>query len=582
MTRRSFSKAAVLVLAATLATPAASRAQGQAGAQNAPALIFTAKSTSEILGDLRYLLTAVLPADNPQLAAALQGLDQLKDPAALQGVDPSKPFGAFGSFSDQPGQPPSAVVFIPVRDAQAFLGFLGNVGLTVEADNSAPGFTHKVTAPNTPLPFYATSGGGYVYFSFAPVGGQALKAMDPTTLLPKRPGAGDLSLTLRLDRIPANVKDQFVAGMDQSMAAKNARQPGEDDAKFETRMAGQKMARDAIMSLIRDGRELSLDVLIDQKAQFFGVEMNASATPGSGYASALRKLGAMKSKFRGVVANAAVGGTVAVPVTPALRDAIGKGADQARAEALAKAKKDGKVDANTERLMDTVFDALRTTLTSDTLDFGAAIQGPTPATSGGTSTYAFVSAMAVKKGKALESALRDAYKASKPEEKKGITLDFAKAADGTPIHKVVPDKADDPGPLGESVAYVALKDDVFAFAAGKNGQAALNTALSGGQALAGAGGGNSGAMMATTAAPQVDLFVSASKLGDLGQKPAERDAMRAAAAEVFTGANAKKDRFSLILRAQGDAMTLRLGGDVPALKFLVRLGEITGAGKAIQ
>ena len=82
------------------------------------------------------------------------------------------------------------------------------------------------------------------------------------------------------------------------------------------------------------------------------------------------------------------------------------------------------------------------------------------------------------------------------------------------------------------------------------------------------------------APPQVEIFMAASKAAGMSDKKADRDAMTAAAAEVFTGANAKKDKISLVLRAQGDSMSLRMGGDVAALKFLVRVGEITQGGKA--
>ena len=102
MTRRIFSKAlAFAALAAAISAGAPARAQ-----EGGPTIILTAKSAGEVIGDLRYLMSAVGKADNPQIAGALAALDSLKDPAALQGLDPAKPLGAFGSIPEGPGRRP--------------------------------------------------------------------------------------------------------------------------------------------------------------------------------------------------------------------------------------------------------------------------------------------------------------------------------------------------------------------------------------------------------------------------------------------------------------------------------------------
>jgi hypothetical protein len=553
VTRRLFSKA--LVFAAFAATawagPSARAQQGDGG----PTLIFTAKSAGELVGDLRYLASSLTKPGDPQAAQILGVLDGLKDPKAFQGLDPSKPLGAFATIPAEAGAPPSAVIFLPVLDGKMLLDALGGIGATVEVSKDTPGFTHTVMLPNVPMPLFVTQANGYLYLSMASTGADALKALKPASLLPKRAGAGDLSLTVRLDRLPPMYKQQFNDALEQNLAGQREKKAEETDIEYQGRMTGMKMSQDAFVAFVRDGKELSLDLVIDPKKEFVGVELNSSAVPASAYATSLRKIGAMKSKFRGMTSDAAVGGYVAIPVPQGLRDLMGKAFD----DGLAKAKADPKTDAAAKKLAEEVAPAFRDTITAESIDIAAAIQGPT---TGSTPSYAAVLAMAVKGGAKFDKAIREAAKTMPADKKKDFKLDFAKAADGTPIHKLA-NLSDDPGPFGEATIYTAFRNDVAVIGIGKTGQAALNAALVGSKTLA-----------ASAPAPQVEIFVAASRVGSMGKEAKERDAMKAAAAEVFTGTAAKKDKVSLVLRAEGDAMSLRIGADVPAIKFLTRVSEI--------
>jgi hypothetical protein len=236
-------------------------------------------------------------------------------------------------------------------------------------------------------------------------------------------------------------------------------------------------------------------------------------------------------------------------------------------QAIEKGKADGlekaKADPAQQKLLNDMIDAVRPTLTAETLDMALSIQGPFP-TSGGEPTYAMASALAVKGGKKIEAAILEGIKKAPEDQKKKITLNAAKAADGTTIHKLV-DMSDgkDAAPFGESTGYLAFRDDAVAVGVGKNGLDVLNQALAASKAPVAAG-----------PSPQAEFFISASRLAGIAKTQAERDTMKAAASAVFVGPAAKKDRLGATLQATGDAMTLRIGGDVPALKFLGKLGEL--------
>ena len=554
MTRRLFSKA--LVFAAFAVTAWAGPSAIAQQNDGSPTLVFTAKSAGELIGDLRYLAASLTKPDDPQTAQILGILDGLKDPQAFQGLDPSKPLGAFATLPAEAGTPPSAVIFLPVLDGKVLLDALGGIGATVEELKDTPGFTHSVTLPNVPMPLFVAQANGYLYLSIASTGADALKALKPASLLPKRASAGDLSLTVRLDRLPDMYKQQFNDALEQNLAGQREKKAEESDAEYQGRLAGMKMSQEAFVAFVRDGKELSLDLVIDPKKDFVGVELNSSAVAASAYAKSLRKISAMKSKFRGMTSDAAVGGYLAMPVPKGLRDLMGKAFD----DGLAKAKVDPKTDEAAKKLAEEIAPAFRETITADSVDIAVAIQGPS---TGSSPTYAMILALAVKGGANFDKAIRESYKTMPADKKKDVKLDFAKAADGTPIHKLS-NVNDDPGPFGESTVFTAFRDDVAVISIGKTGQAALNAALVGSKTPS-----------ASAPAPQVEIFVAASRVGAMGKEAKERDAMTAAAAEVFTGPAAKKDKVSLILRAEGDAMSLRIGADVPAIKFLIRVGEIT-------
>jgi len=557
VTRRPFINA--LAFAAVIAaTSAAAPATALAQKVDSPAIVLTVKSAGELIADFRYLVSSIGKGDDPQVAQILAVLDSLKDPATLQGLDPSKPLGAFGSLPEG-NEPPSAVIFVPVLNAQTLLDAMNQNGLTVEPDNTSPGFTHKLTLPNAPIPLFVTSGGGYLYFSLAPTGADVLKAMNPATLLPKRPGAGDLSLTVRIDRLGPQFQQGFNTGLENAIAAQRERQPNEGDDAFKARLAFIKMYQDAFIALVRDGKELALDLAIDPKTETLGVELTSSAVSGTPYAAALRTFSGLKSKFSGMTANAAMAGAVSVPLGKGLRDLIGQTIDQGKEKALADPK---AADPAARKIVEQIADTLRATLTAESIDAALTIQPP--ATS--TGKYTAVMAMAMKGGKVLDSALRDAIKSAPAEDRKNFTADIGKTTNGTPIHKIVNTQpAANPtaaAAFGENIVFAAFGDTVAAFAVGTDGQSAINRAFE-----PAANGGK---------APQIEAYMAASRMAAFADTPAERDAMQAAAADVFAGKGARKDRISMTIRGEGESMTLRIGSDVPALKFLARFAELQG------
>ena len=86
-----------------------------------------------LVGDLEYLINAVAPDDDTRMSAQ-QGLEMLKNPGMLAGIDRTKPFGAWASISADagPADPPSVIVALPVTDLKAVLATVQNFGIEVD------------------------------------------------------------------------------------------------------------------------------------------------------------------------------------------------------------------------------------------------------------------------------------------------------------------------------------------------------------------------------------------------------------------------------------------------------------------
>jgi hypothetical protein len=542
MIRRALTRAAGLFLAVgfLVALPAA-RAQ---------VVVVTMKSAGEVLGDLRYLVSAVAPSED-QAKPILASLDQFGSPDFLKGLDRTRPIGAFADLPKEPNGPPTAVVFIPVSDAKDFLASLGGLGFIVEEGNDAPGFTHKVTPPggNGP-PLFALTQGGYTFLSLAPTGADALKALKPASLRPDRPGAGDITVSLRFDRLPDQYKDLFFAQFEQSLAAQREKQPGEDDIKFRGRISGMKLSQDAITGLVKEGKELALDVVIDRQKKDVAIELSLSARPGTESAATLRAFGSRSSLFSGMGRGSIIDGWLTLPIPESIRTLLSEAFDKARTDALAKVK-----NPDEARLTGRLLDTLKPTLTGDETDMGFSLLGPFPRTDGPPTMVALLG-IKLKEGRKIETLLRDAAREVKPDEKVDVKFDMDKASDGTPIHRILAPATDDSTKkqFGTPYVYSAFRDDLLLIAVGEQGLKVLKDGL------------DSTKVARAAHLPQIAASMSFSKFGAIADAP-DREKATAAARQAFKGPDAGKDALRLDLKAEGDSVKLRLSMDVPVLKF---------------
>ncbi len=526
----------------------------------AQTVVVSIKSFGELLGDLESLAKAAAP--DPDMAAPiLQALSQLNGPDSLKGLDRSRPLGVRATLPNGPDQPLSLVVAVPITNLDSFLQSVAAFGLMVDDKPGIPGFSHKIDLPNGTTSLYVVGTKDYAYLSMFPVGADKLRDMPPSAWLPKRAGLGDLSLTVQLDQLPPEFRQNLINQMEQSAGQDRARRPEETESEYRARMAGMDLALNGFKRLILDGSELALDLNIDRKANEVSVEFALGAQDGTPLAQTMQRFANRKSRFQGLAQNAPMAVWMSLPIVDELRKPMSEAFENARRDAAEKLE-----TPEDREIVQSLGEAIRPTLTADSIDFGLAFQGPFP-TSGGKPSIVGVLGLQLVNGKTLDRVLREAVKKSPPKDGAEFTLDFAKAADGTPIHRLTGpiNKDDNLEAFGaKPAAFFALRDDVALVTFGENGQNVLETSLASvGQA-------------SRPTDPPVAAMIQASRLPDLpNTNPDAAKAAVDAAAKVFAGPDAKHDRFRLSLRGDGNALRLRMSMDVPVLRFLATVGGTT-------
>jgi hypothetical protein len=530
---------------------------GAAAPASAQTLVITAKSLNDLADDFEYLIKTVAPEGDPKAQQVLDAINQFRKEELAKGLDQGRPFGVTVSLpKDFPqGGPPSIVAAVPVKDLGQFLDSLKGMGVDVSDKPDAPGFSHKVTAPNGNMSVFVLESKGYGIFSLTPDDPDKLKAVDPASWRPKGRPESTVSYRVKLSEIPDALKEQMLAGVDAQAQQQNERKEGEKEADYKARVAGQDFVISGFKSMIKDGDILELDLDVSKETQSAALELALSGRPGTEMAKNLRSFGEKRSRFEGLGADAAVAGWLRVPLAKEIRDLINTAMD----EAVKEGPKDLKTDEQM-KLFSRFVELMRSSLKADELDMGMSLQP----SGGADSKMVFLSAMSVRDGDEFERLFRDAAKEFK-DEKHEVTLDADKAADDTAIHRLsapADSKNEDVvKTFGKPALYVAFRKDAVWAAFGEEGLAVLKQAMGGG-ASAPSRGESDGPVAAVAHTARVGAFPGKNQ-----------ETMRKAAKTVFPGPGPNRDRIYLGLKGEGDGLRLRLSLDVPALKFFSLVGQ---------
>jgi hypothetical protein len=433
-----------------------------------PTVVVRVKSLDALLKNLNLVVRLV---GQEEVAQQIEGLVKSKiGKKGLEGVDPSRPFGAYVRFGKAIDEVNGALL-IPMVDEETFIKLLDNVGVNYAKDKDGI-YTHKT---NKDLDIYFRFANKYLYITTVKTESiQSKNLPDPAKAL-AIPGDATISLVARVDQIPDAAKLMVLQQLDEAVEAARKK-----EQKGETKI--QAAARDAVIGdfhklatrLVREAAEVRFDLDIDDRTKEMDVRFNVKAKPGTDLAKTIKNLGDLKSPLAGIVKKdvAFEGG-----IHLALPDAIHKVFIEMVADAKEGAVKGIQNDAKKAQAR-ALFDAMMPTAQAGEFQLVAAVLGPK------AERYTFIGALKLKDGdklgKTAYTLLKDAL-SDIPEDQRGkIHLDFDSVG-AVKIHKFdVPKdgKLDKFFELaGDNHLYIAFRDDALFLALGKEALPALKTAL---------------------------------------------------------------------------------------------------------
>lgn len=526
-------------LAALLGAADRASAQKDAG----PALEVRVRSVNDLLGKAEYLGDLVNQAEAAKQGAVfVRGLADEKK--GIEGVDPARPFGLYGSLTPDVVDSP-VVLMVPVADEKAVLDLLtARLGLDPKkADDGS----YEVKVPNVPVP---------VFFRFAHktlyVTAQSAKGIEPARLIEPKDfftGADEAvaSARVHLDRLPEDVKKTVLGQFElQVNDAKERTEPNETPAQKKLRVWALDRLTASVQSVLADGKDLSVRLLIDPKSDDLTAEATFSARSGSELAKAFRGLAGQSARAAALAGAkspvAAAGVRFSLPETA--RKELAPVIDALIAEGLEKAKGPEKQAAKI------VLDAAAPTLKSGELDVGLVVTG-------GDGRLGLVAALGVVKGAGIEKTVKQ-FAPFAPEDKAKFEFDVKKAA-GLTLHKVAVPSPELKEAFGTETVWLGTSDDLLALSIEPDGKA-LESAVS--PRLAG---------RATVRGPlAVEVSVARVMAAADKQLPAER--VKQLTGEAFPAGVAGKDTATLTVEG-GDALKVRFNLKGKAVKLAVLVDQ---------
>jgi hypothetical protein len=443
MRMRCYAAAAAVLALAALDT---GRAAAQPATAGEPTIEVRLRSVNDLLDRVEYV-AGLFGQEEP--AKQFRGLvRQLSgDATGIEGIDPKRPFGLYATITPDVADSP-VVLMVPIADQQRLLQALKD-RLGIEPQKAAGGgYKAEIPVPFLAEPIHFRFEHDYLYVSPREQAVDPKAVVSPKAFFAKDDGSA-VSVLVRIDRIPADVKgfalSQFEMGVNQGR-----KKAGADPAQQKV----EALVADAIVggtkTLFDDGKDLSVKLFVDAKADELAAEVTLTAKDGSTLAKNFAALADRTSLPAGIVASKSPVGQAAVKVgmTDDLRKRFAAALDDLLTEATKQAK------AEERGLIGRVVTAVAPTLKAGELDAAVSLTGPDA-----KGRYGLLAAVTVKDGKGIEKLARD-FAPMIPADAAEVTFDVAKAG-RFGIHKVELKQADPEFErvFGGRTVWVAVADD---------------------------------------------------------------------------------------------------------------------------
>jgi hypothetical protein len=461
----------------------------------------------------------------------------------IEGIDPKRPFGVYATLTAEVVSSP-VTVMVPIADQDRFLQMLKDrLDITPE---KAEGGALKVTLPEAaknPVldAVFMRFSDNYLHVA------RTAKDLDPKTLIaPKAFFARDdgsvLSLLVRGDRIPAEVKTYVIGLMELGLAEQRKNAEGRPPAERAGMEWGAEAVTSLTKSLFEDSKELAVRVFIDEKADEMSAEVVLTPKAGTPMGKYVSSLAGKTSLPAGVVGakDAAARAALKFALPPDAKARFDKLVDEAVAAGL----KD--VDEGAREVVERVAKVLTPTVKAGELDLAAALYGPDA-----KGRHTLLAALAVKDGKEIEKLVKDLAQFAAGAA--DFTFDVEKVGDFA-LHKVV---LNDVPPevekiFGTKTVWLAVSDNHIAASIEPDG-----TAI------------RAGLKAKAVQVSVLSVDVSLAKLFPLVAKNLQPDEVKALLKDAFGDAGpAGKDAVTVTI-AGGDQLTARAKVKGKGVKLLV-------------
>ncbi len=454
-----------VALLGLVAWPATARPAEEKKA-GAPGLVVRVQSLDDLVSNFRYLAGLV---GREEEAKQFEGMVRAKagGPKGLEGIDAKRPLALYGDFGEGGLENASAVGLIPIADEKAFLALVENLGVKAEKDNDG---VYVVTGDNLKSPVYFRFAHKHAYVTALNKGAiDKDKILPPSAVLPagKTPV---LSVAVRIDRIPENLRDIAASQVETQLdAAKEEKNEDLGPAQRAAKAEFFDLIKGAVVSALKEGGQLALTLDVDQASKELSVELSLAGKDGTPMAKRIAALAQHKSVVAGLVGEQSImNAVVNLPMPEKLARSLDAMMKEAAQEGIAK-QTDAAKKAEEEKL----FKALAPALKFTDADMAFDLRGPHK-----SALYTLVGGGKVADGPTLEKALRDVVKDLPEKERAAIHLDADKAGD-VAIHRIDIKDADAgfKKSFGEGPAYVAVRKDAAFLAVGDEALPALKEAL---------------------------------------------------------------------------------------------------------
>jgi hypothetical protein len=536
MRMRTWAAASVVVAIAALAP---SRALAQPAKGTEPAIEVRVQSVNVLLDKAEYVGGLVGKEDVivqvKELVKSLATADK-----GIEGIDPTKPFGAYGTPQADIVNSP-AVVMIPIADEKRFLVMLKD-RLSVTPEKSDNG-TLKAALPLV-NDVYFKFANGYLYVARDSKHLDTKSLQDPKAFFANDDGSV-ASLTVRIDRIPNDLKTFVIGQLEhQAQEALKNQNPDPIGKKLATFLLGEGVG--GLKMLLDDGKQVSLKVFIDPKTDELSIDALIVPKDGTPLAKYIASLGGKTSVPAGITASkdTVVKGSVKLAVPADQKADLGKFVDEMIDEVLKKAGGEQE-----RELIKKVLTTLAPTVKAGELDAAFSLSGPDA-----KGKYRLIVAAGVKKGDDIETLAKE-LSAFVPGDAADIKFDVDKIGEYS-LHKVTI-KTNDPQferVFGKANIWIATSDTCYVVSVEPDGSM-LKAALK----------------AKAVAVPVLAVEVSLSKAIPLFQPNLKPDEIKALTKDAF-GGDSPNGKDTLTVTLQGGK---QLNGKIvlkgKALRFVTAL-----------